>query len=101
MSEAATKEQPLDSVVAQLADEFLEALARGERPDADAYARRHPAHEAVVRQVLASLELIRLSSAGSSPGTSPADEAEALGCLGDFRLVRPVGRGGMGVVYEA
>src|SRR5262245_41137235 len=100
MSEAATREQPLDSVVAQLADEFLEALARGERPDADAYARRHPQHEAVVRQVLASLRLIRLSAGGSGGGPADADP-EPLGCLGDFRLVRPVGRGGMGVVYEA
>jgi serine/threonine protein kinase len=34
-------------------------------------------------------------------GSAPATETGGLGELGDFRLVREVGRGGMGVVYEA
>src|SRR5262249_28458380 len=37
---------------------------------------------------------------GGPAGTAPAREA-ALGELGDYRLVREVSRGGMGIVYEA
>jgi serine/threonine protein kinase len=35
------------------------------------------------------------------PGDEPGSPAVAIGELGDFRLLRELGRGGMGVVYEA
>ncbi len=39
---------------------------------------------------------------GGRPVEAPAEEKEVNGrVLGDFRLVREIGRGGMGVVYEA
>jgi tetratricopeptide (TPR) repeat protein len=88
---------PLDSLVAQLADEFTERQKRGEQPDIEAYAVRYPEHAAVIRNVLTALRLIRLPASGSDQ-----PDGESLpGTLGDFRLIREVGRGGMGVVYEA
>jgi serine/threonine protein kinase/Flp pilus assembly protein TadD len=92
----------LESLVAQLADEFRERLDRGERPSVEEYVRRFPQREAVIRNLLASLQLIRLSGP-SLEATGPPAAADALapGVLGDFRIRGEVGRGGMGVVYEA
>ena len=88
----------LESLVARVADEFVTRLKQGERPDVEEYAARHPEHAAVLREVLAALQLVEQSAAGAGP--APADEP-LPGYLGDFRILREVGRGGMGIVYEA
>jgi serine/threonine protein kinase/Flp pilus assembly protein TadD len=89
----------LDSLVAEVADEFMERQRRGEQPDIEQYAKRYPEFASVLRQVLSSLELVRLSS-GSAPAVSQP-LGDEYGLLGDFRIIREVGRGGMGIVYEA
>jgi tetratricopeptide (TPR) repeat protein len=87
------------SLVAQAADEFLEQLARGEVPDVADYVRRYPEVGGVLPQVLPALQWLQaLTPADQGLVPVAKDPVEALG---EFRLVREIGRGGMGIVYEA
>jgi tetratricopeptide (TPR) repeat protein/tRNA A-37 threonylcarbamoyl transferase component Bud32 len=87
----------LDSLLGRVADDFLLRQERGERPDPEEYAARHPEAADLIRKALGSLRLVE--SAGDGP--APAGGPPVAGVLGDFRIGREVGRGGMGVVYEA
>jgi eukaryotic-like serine/threonine-protein kinase len=86
----------------QIVDEFLERLGSGEQPDVEEYARRYPQLAAMLRNMLPAVQVIHFSAATAPrPAAQPAPEVQPEGPLGDFRIVREVGRGGMGIVYEA
>ena len=91
-----------EALMGQIIDECLERQAQGERPEVEEYARRYPQLAVVLRQILPTLGLLGGSALGSI-GEAPAygEDLSPERPLGDFRLVREVGRGGMGVVYEA
>ncbi len=83
-------DDPAESLVAGVADEFRGRLARGESPDVEEYAACHPEAADLIRRVPAAVHLV-----------APADGPVGWDRLGDFRILREVGRGGMGVVCEA
>ena len=68
----------LESLVAAVADEFLQRQRQGERPDVEEYCTRHPEAAALLRKVLASLEV--LADISGSRTTAFAAQGElALG----------------------
>ncbi len=91
MTDPNSSDPELDALVGAEADDFLRRLEQGEEPDPEEYAARHPHAASEIRRALRSLRLI--------PPATPASFAASV--LGDFRIIREVGRGGMGVVYEA
>ncbi|UCG17049.1 MAG: serine/threonine protein kinase, partial [Phycisphaerales bacterium] len=91
----------VESLLGQVAGEFTERLNRGEEPDIEEYARQYPEIAEIIRQMFPALQMVTPATDDAAQ-VGPLDDQEgARRQLGDYRIVREIGRGGMGVVYEA
>src|SRR5262249_33870835 len=75
----------------------------GRPPDREELLRRNPEVAGALSACLAALEFVHGAGAqlDGEGGAPAAEEAGPPRALGEYRLLREVGRGGMGVVYEA
>ena len=85
----------------ELVDLYLDRCHLGDAPDIAVFAAEHPEHAAELLETLPllnDLETIGDAARGRSVATT-AELPELPGS--DFRLLRKIGGGGMGVVFEA
>ena len=93
-------QEEVESLVGRVADEFLKRQERGERPDVEQFTARYPQAAPILRKVLSALAFLE-QSLGDVSGSAIGSGEAIAGTLGDFRIMREIGRGGMGIVYEA
>ena len=84
---------PLDTAaeLVRVLDQYMADLKSAAPPDRAKLLADHPQLASQLEPCLAGIEFI---SRAARPASGPTQ-------LGDFRIVRELGRGGMGVVYEA
>jgi eukaryotic-like serine/threonine-protein kinase len=88
----------IDPALAERLESYLSGLEQGLRADREAFLAQHPQHAA---QLASYLPWVEMLCQAKPRGDDTTANPPMPGRLGDFRIIREIGRGGMGVVYEA
>ena len=84
--------------------EYQTSLESGQKPNRTAFLARFPDIATELADCIDGLDFLLTTAPELRPAQGDIAAPPPLrmgGTLGDFRLIREIGRGGMGVVYEA
>ena len=103
MSENTSNSSANYVLLTRLADEFAARYRAGERPALQEYVDRYPELADDIHELFGAMVEIEQVKDDHQQATEQAavPPPYALRQLGDFRIIRQVGKGGMGIVYEA
>jgi serine/threonine protein kinase/WD40 repeat protein len=85
----------------ELAESFVGRLRRGERPSIQEYVDRFPELAAGIRELFPTLAMLEQAGGDEGRSVSAPFAPPIPRQLGEYQVIRELGRGGMGVVYEA
>jgi serine/threonine protein kinase len=92
--------------VLEILERYMSDLEQGKRISPEEVAAGHPELADILQGYFKKLNTLHeaavgLAESGRGPAVLHASMLSERGRLGDFHIVREIGRGGMGVVYEA
>jgi WD40 repeat protein/tRNA A-37 threonylcarbamoyl transferase component Bud32 len=90
-----------DDELVRLLEACLVDIEAGRAVDLDRLSKEHPAVAGRLRACLAGLQAVNQERATMAGAVAAAAPQPARRQLGDYVLLREIGRGGMGIVYEA